>query len=185
MMVVLTEERSSAEMIKRVIPKILPDMLPQLDLRVVEHRGIGDLKTKLPSLLRGWPGDARFVVVCDRDRRDCREVKREILEIAQPYNRPVLVRIACEELEAWYFGDLNAVSEAYNVGLGHVARRRGYRDPDMIVDPKSKLRKLVPDLRQIEGGQLIGDRMVPGQNTSHSFNVLADGLRRVWEDMNG
>lgn len=60
-----------------------------------------------------------------------------------------------------------------------------YRDPDEIVDPKSKLHKLVPDLRQIEGGQLIGDRMVPEQNTSRSFNVLADGLRRVWEDMNG
>lgn len=54
-----------------------------------------------------------------------------------------------------------------------------YRDPDEIVDPKSKLHKLAPDLRQIEGGQLIGDRMVPEQNTSRSFNVLADGLRRV------
>ena len=68
MIVVLTEEPSSAEMLKRVIPKILPDMLPQLDLQIVEHRGIGDLKAKLPSLLRGWPGDARFIVVCDRDR---------------------------------------------------------------------------------------------------------------------
>ena len=56
MIVVLTEEPSSAEMLKRVIPKILPDMLPQLDLQIVEHRGIGDLKAKLPSLLRGWPG---------------------------------------------------------------------------------------------------------------------------------
>ena len=73
MIVVLTEEPSSAEMLKRVIPKILPDMLPQLDLQIVEHRGIGDLKAKLPSLLRGWPGDARFIVVCDRDRRDCVE----------------------------------------------------------------------------------------------------------------
>ena len=183
MIVVLTEEPSSAEMLKRVIPKILPDMLPQLDLQIVEHRGIGDLKAKLPSLLRGWPGDARFIVVCDRDRRDCVEVKREILEIANPYNRPVLVRIACEELESWYFGDLNAVSEAYGVNLDQVAKKRGYRDPDKIVDPKSKLRKLVPDLMQVEGGRLIGDSMVPERNTSHSFTVFADGLRRVWRDM--
>lgn len=83
------------------------------------------MKAKLPSLLRGWPGDAGFVVVCDRDRRDCKEVKGEILEIVQPYNRPVLVRIACGELEAWYFGDLNAVSEAYDVDLGRIAKRRG------------------------------------------------------------
>lgn len=84
MIVVLTEEPSSAEMLKRVIPKILPDMLPQLDLQIVEHRGIGDLKAKLPSLLRGWPGDARFIVVCDRDRRDCVEVKGRYLRSPNP-----------------------------------------------------------------------------------------------------
>lgn len=60
-----------------------------------------------------------------------------------------------------------------------IAKRRGYRDPDETGDPRSKLHKLVPDLRQIEGGWLIGDRMIPEQSTSHSFNVLADDLRRV------
>ena len=44
----------------------------------------------------------------------------------------VVTRIAIEELEAWYFGDWEAVREAYPGVSPSVPQQAPYRDPDAI-----------------------------------------------------
>ena len=54
------------------------------------------------------------MILHDQDTMNCIELKQNILKLCSESKRPVLVRIACQELEAWYFGDLEAVAKAYN-----------------------------------------------------------------------
>lgn len=44
----------------------------------------------------------------------------------------VINRLAIEELEAWYFGDWEAVQTAYPKVSSAVPRKSSYRDPDQI-----------------------------------------------------
>jgi len=44
----------------------------------------------------------------------------------------VVNRIAIEELEAWYFGDVEAICDAYPGVPRTLAQRNGMREPDEI-----------------------------------------------------
>jgi hypothetical protein len=55
-----------------------------------------------------------------------------------PGRTDVLIRIARYELEAWYFGDLDAVQEVYpRFKALQYAGKAKYRDPGTIVDPSN------------------------------------------------
>ena len=82
-------------------------------------------------------------------------------------------------MEAWYFGDLEAVSKAYGKDLTKYANKKKYRDPDAIVSPKQELRKLLPEHEQIAGARKIAPYMDPDRNTSTSFKTLVEGLKRL------
>ena len=72
---------------------------------------------------RWLPDDWRIFVLVDRDSDDCEALKNELDDAAQaaglrtatsrdaPWQ--VANRIVIEELEAWYFGDWQAVQRAY------------------------------------------------------------------------
>ena len=83
------------------------------------------------------------MVVVDRDRDDCQELKQSLEEAASrsgPRTRTqagdsswqVVNRIAIEELEAWYFGDWEAVCIADPRASKNIPKKAGYRDPDAI-----------------------------------------------------
>jgi len=120
---------------KVLLDLLLPRLVPSLQFLCLPHAGKSDLEKSLVTKLRGWrePG-VRFVVVRDNDGGDCLTLKEKLAELCRSAGRPdTLVRIACQELEAWYFGDLAAVGEAFGrpgvVGLAGKAR---YRDPDIV-----------------------------------------------------
>lgn len=96
--------------------------------------------------------------------------------------RTALIRIACHELEAWYFGDLEAVSAAYGKDLSGLKRKSMYRIPDKIENPKQELRKYIPEHQQILGAKLIGEQMEVERNTSVSFQMLVSGLKRLCDE---
>ena len=87
------------------------------------------------------------------------------MNLCEEYDREVLVRIACLELEAWYWGDLMAVEQAYGKDLSKVGRKRSYRIPDDIVSPKRELQKLLPEHQQIEGAKRIAHYIDIDRNT--------------------
>ena len=112
-LVFLLEEESMKALLDELLPEILPD---GVDFQTVKHKGKQDLRRSIPKKLRGWnePGDIRFVILHDQDNVDCIELKKSLLELCSDSRFPVLVRIACQELEAWYFGDTHALAAAYN-----------------------------------------------------------------------
>lgn len=130
--------------LRALLPRVLP---AGRTFEVHAFQGKDDLLGKLEARLRGYaqwlPDDWRIVVVVDRDDDDCLILTQRLEDMAAaPGLRtrrrdgagrwPVVNRIAIEELEAWYFGDWDAVCEAFPRVPQTVTNRRQYRDPDAI-----------------------------------------------------
>ena len=177
-LVFMLEEASMKYLLDELLPRILPE---HVEFQTIKHNGKSDLRRSLPKKLRGWnDSDIRFVVVHDQDNKaDCTVLKKELVDLCSASNRHVLVRIACQELEAWYFGDIPALSKAY--GKGRVlafANKRKLRIADKIVNPKKTLCNFIPEHQQIDGAKRIGRLMDIDNNTSTSFNAFVRGVRR-------
>ena len=180
---------------------LLPGILGRTSFRIHAHQGKGDLLRKLPERLRAYarwkPAGWRIVVIVDRDDEDCRSLKDRLERIAAAAGHvtrsraaggahTVVNRIAIEELEAWYFGDWDAVRAAYPRVSAAIPGRAGYRRPDAIKSTweafESVLRRagyFRGGLRKIEAARAIAAHMDPARNTSHSFQVFRAALREV------
>ncbi|EXG78789.1 hypothetical protein Cloev_0924 [Cloacibacillus evryensis DSM 19522] len=173
----MLEEESMKQTLDIILPQILSE---DTSFITIPHQGCGDLRISVENKLKSWRGDdMRFVIVHDKDNKDCRLLKQELAKICKPYNRKVLIRIACQELEAWYFGDLKAVSAAYGKNLSPLANKNKYRYPDNIRNPKELLRRLIPEHQQISGAKRIACHMDLSANSSASFNTFINGVRRL------
>jgi len=130
--------------LRGLLPRVLPGNRT-FDLHAFQ--GKSDLLGKLGARLRGYarwlPDNWSIIVVVDRDGDDCVQLKQHLERIARqsgvrtrsvsggsPWQ--LANRIAIEELEAWYFGDWQAVREVYPKASPTVRNQHGYRDPDGI-----------------------------------------------------
>jgi hypothetical protein len=176
-LVFMLEEPSMKAFLDILLPRFLPK---EVSFQTIPHTGKSDLIKSIPHKLRAWQDkDAKFIIVHDQDSANCFDLKQKIQEICNNARPSVLVRIACKELEAWYFGDLYAVSRAYSKDLLPIARKRKYRMPDMIENPKAELRKFLPEHQQINGARLIAPLIDIEHNSSHSFQTFISGVRRI------
>lgn len=175
-LVFLLEEQSMKYFLDGLLPQILPE---EIQFITIPHEGKSDLQKSLTSKLQGWnEPDVKFVVVQDQDSNDCKELKEKLLELCKKSKKEVLVRIACHELEAWYFGDMNVLSKAYGVDLSAAKRKRKYQVPDAIMNPKAELKRLLPEHQQISGARKIAPIIEIENNSSVSFQVFLNGVKR-------
>ena len=176
--VFLLEERSMATLLEGLLPRIFPDGIFQF----IPHEGKQDLEKSIPRKLRAWlePG-VRFVIVRDNDRQDCIAVKERLITLCKQGGREdALVRVVCQELEAWYLGDLYALAEAYeNESINSFARRSGFREPDSIQYPYDRIREVLPEFQKMDGARRMGRTMSKERNTSPSFQVFLAGIERL------
>ena len=94
-----------SETIKVLLPKL---GLSQKDVTLITHDGVSELERSLPKKLKAWRDPAaRFLVLRDNDGGDCVARKRKLADIATGAGRGdrTVVRIVCQELEAWFLGD--------------------------------------------------------------------------------
>lgn len=176
--VFLLEEPSTKYLLDVLLPQILPE---SVEFQTIPHRGKRDLERSIPRKLRGWnePGDVRFVVVHDQDTQDCIKLKQHLLTLCEGTGKKVLVRIACQEMESWYLGDVRALAAAYNKPkLSQISAQKKYRIPDDIPSPKEELYKLLPEHQQIEGAKRVAPYMDIENNSSVSFKQFVSGVRR-------
>lgn len=175
--VFLLEEYS----MKVLLDGLLPRLFPGLPFLCVPHEGKQDLEKSIPRKLRAWhePG-VRFCVIRDNDGADCRTLKQRLVELCRESGRAdTLVRIACQELEAWYFGSPEALAETFHdVSLRGIAAKKRFRDPDAIVQPAAALGELVPEFQKVSGARSLA-RVLPRENGSRSFQVLMSGIARL------
>lgn len=166
-------------LLDELLPRILP---PDVTFQTIPHHGKRDLERSIPRKLRGWkePGDIRFVILHDQDTKDCVSLKQELLQLCAVTDRPCLVRIACQEMEAWYFGDIDALCAAYDrPKLREVIGKKKFRVPDAIPDPKEELYRLIPEHQQISGAKRVAPHIDIERNTSASVQQFVRGVRRL------
>ncbi|KYC41793.1 hypothetical protein WA1_17355 [Scytonema hofmannii PCC 7110] len=196
----LVEELSMKEALQNLVPKILGET-NSFDIH--PYQGKFDLLSKLPKRLKGYkawlPDDYRIVVLVDEDREDCKALKEKLEGIAidvgfstkksvgigQQFQ--VLNRIAIEELEAWFFGDIDALINAYPGVSSNIENQAKYRDPDAITGGTwEALEKVLQRAGYHKGGlekrraaREISLHMNPSNNRSKSFQIFYDGLLKI------
>jgi hypothetical protein len=179
--VFLLEEYS----MKVLLDGLIPRLFPGLPFLCVPHEGKQDLEKSIPRKLRAWrePG-VRFVVVRDNDSNDCRKLKRRLVELCRQGGRgDALVRIACQELEAWYFGAPGALAEVFGrEDLRDIASRARFRDPDAIELPSMALAELVEEFQKVSGARRLA-QVLTRENLSRSFQVLIAGIEGLTPEM--
>lgn len=145
---------------KTLLDALLPRIFPGLPFLCVPHEGKQDLDRSIPRKLKAWrePG-VRFIVVRDNDGQDCVALKRRLVTLCRDAGREdTLVRIACQELEAWYLGEPRALAAASgDDGLRTIDTKARFRDPDSVLRPSVELRTLVPEYQVVPAGRLRND----------------------------
>ncbi len=89
-------------------------------------------------------------------------------------------RVVVEEVEAWYFGDWNAVRRAYPKIDPKWPGKAGYRDPDAIAGGTWEAFERIAKgagyfkggLRKVEAAKAIASHLTPLANTSRSFQTF-------------
>ena len=96
----------------------------------------------------------------------------------------VLNRIAIEELEAWFWGDFEAMRQAYPRLPATLSSRRPFRDSDAIAGGTAEAMERVlqragyykSGLAKTQAARDIARYMQPERNLSKSFQVFREGL---------
>lgn len=185
---------------EKALLALLPRILREVPFEIYTHTGKQDLLKKLPNRLASYsswlPASWRLVVICDRDDDDCEQLKAQLEGIASAAGLPtrtnpfrgsykVVNRIAIEELEAWYFGDWDAVVAAYPRAPSTTPKKAPYRYPDAITGGTWEAFERVMQkggyfnsgLLKQEAATLICEQMIPERNTSPSFKAFYNVLR--------
>ena len=196
----LVEELSTKEALDNLLPKILAS---SVTFDIHPYRGKADLLSKLPNRLKGYkawlPSNYRIVILIDEDRENCIALKSKLESIVceagfitksavgidEPFQ--VLNRLAIEELEAWFFGDVQALVTAYPGVSPHLATQAKYREADAITGGTwEALEKVLQragyhqgGLEKVKAAREISLHMNPPDNRSKSFQVFYDGLLKM------
>jgi hypothetical protein len=191
------EEPSAEAALGNLLPRILPE---EVIFEIRNFQSKDTLLKELPKRLRGYkswfPSDLRIVVLIDEDREDCKQLKARLEKAAQhaglktksqSHNFQILNRIVVEELEAWFFGDVEALVTAYPKVPSNLANKEKFRDPDAITGGTwEALERLLQKagyysggLPKIEVARKVSEFMEPSRNRSKSFQVFKEGLEAV------
>lgn len=182
-LVLMLEEYS----MKVLLDALLRRLHPNLPFLCVPHEGKQDLEQSLSRKLRAWrePG-VQFLVVRDNDGSDCAALKRRLLALCSAAGRSdTVIRIACEELEAWYLGDPEALADAYGRGVIRELGKARFRDPDSVQQPAAALLDLAPSFQKVSGARLLAPRLSPARNRSRSFQTFLSSVRRIATSLAG
>ncbi len=197
-LIVFVEEYS----MEAALEVILPRMLGDIDFQIIRFQCKADLLKHLPERLKGYswiPDNWSILVLIDRDDSDCKALKQQLEQHAinsgfvtktsagSGQRFKVTNRIVIEELEAWYFGDWQAVKAAYPKVPATIPKKAPFRDPDAIIGGTWEAFENVlkragyfsTGLRKIECAREIAQYMNIQQNTSGSFNMFRKAVQAI------
>lgn len=194
---VLVEGPSERALIESWAPRAFPGHT----FRAHPHEGKGSLPRRgkknptgtgvldlLPATLEAYAAtrateDDAIVVLVDADDDDCTELVRQLSAMAgrlAPRPQRLVFRIAIEETEAFYLGDLHALRAAFPDA--DMAKATRYA-PDSVVGTAELFGEIVDDggMNKVSWATEMGPRLTtqPGKSRSPSFRKLHAGIARV------
>lgn len=192
----LLEEPSAEAFFAGFLPKVTPE---GTTWNLISFQGKANLLANLEKRLKGYaswiPADYRIVVLVDEDRQDCRRLKSQLENAAaaaglltktRAGNAPftVLNRIAVEEIEAWFLGDVEALRAAYPGVPANLGQQAKYRNPDAVGGGTwESLERVLQRAGHFRGGlgkidlaRTMAQHLQPSRNRSASFQCFLAGL---------
>lgn len=177
-------------------------LVPGHSIRVHPHQGKGSLPAalatspnprkrgvldQLPAKLRGFaasldPAKDGVLVLVDADNDSCSQLAADISKAATACapRLNVVVRIAVEEMEAFYLGDQRGLKVAFPDA--DLDRARAY-SPDSIVGTWELFGDIIgdPSGSKVLWAEKMGPRITtsPARSRSPSFKALCRGLLRL------
>ena len=136
-------------------------------------------------------------MLADEDRQDCRALKARLEAMAagaglrtrsvDPEGFRVLNRIVVEELEAWFFGDPEALRDAYPGLSPTLEEKAAYRVPDAIGGGTwEALERVLQEAGYYGAGIAkrrvatdVAKHFVPSRNRSRSFQIFWGALAEM------
>lgn len=181
---ILVEELSMKLLLEGLLPQLLPEKF-QLNTNVFirAFEGKQHLKKQLPMRIRAFQNfgiPVRVIVIQDQDSNDCVRLKESLAQIIQNNGSlPYLIRIACRELEAFYFGELHKLELVYpRFNASKYSQRAKFRSPDQIESPSGELSKMISEFQKVKTARALGSLLSPSENASPSFLQLCNGIRK-------
>lgn len=179
----LVEEKSMAELLYILLPKILPSIwIINQNYFVRIFEGKSDLIKSIPtkSKIYAHIRNTALVIIQDQDSADCKQLKTKLTKLVKDNGDcQLMVRIVCKELESWYLGDLIAIQKAYpKFKAENYTNVSKYRNPDSLANASEELKKILPNYQKISGTRKIGPFLNIETNKSESFFQFINGLKR-------
>ena len=193
---ILVEEPSMEAFLNVLLPRLLPaDRKFAIRVFRGKHVLLRELERRLRAYATWLPEDHRIVVMVDRDNDECHELKARLEETAgraglltrsRATERPwqLVNRVVIEELEAWYFGDWQAVRTAYPRVSAVIPNKAAYRISDAIAGGTWEAFERTmkrhgyfrTGLRKMEAARAIANHIDPARNRSHSFGLFVGAI---------
>lgn len=202
---ILIEDSSGKALLEHLMPKIIN--CEGVSYKIREFVGRGHIPKKpspniknktllgsIPSYFEGLSYVDALVIVLDSDNNNCQDLLYRLKELearCQKRPRTVLFRLAIAEMEAWYFGDREALQRAYPDVDQKILD--GYKQ-DSVCDTWERLAEAIGYAKEVKAmkdsialsgpfkhqlAQKLGPLMNVEKNTSPSFCKLRDGIRRI------
>jgi Domain of unknown function (DUF4276) len=201
----LVEEPSAEVALSNLLPRILA---APITFTIHPFGGKKDLLSQLPSRLKGYkrwlPQDWRIVVLIDKNGENCVALKSRLERIARQAGFvtkssaamsrkfQVLTRLAIEELESWFIGDMEALTKAYPKVPLALGKKEKFRNPDEVQGGTwEQLERVLQragyyagGMPKVEVARQVSSHMDPSRNSSHSFKVFRDGILACFHSRN-
>jgi hypothetical protein len=194
------EEPSAEAVLVELVPRILHEHVDKFEYEIFPFQGKLALLRNLPNRLKAYrhfvDNEWRVIVLVDRDDEDCERLKQQLEQISHntglttrsnsPQTFQVINRIIIEELEAWFFGDVEALVAAYPHVDPNLAQQAAYREPDAIRGGTwEQLERILKHyhpggLEKIRAAIEISMHMEPERNRSQSFQTFRSALLELF-----
>ena len=178
-LVFMLEEPSAKDVLEILLPRIIPS---DVTFQCIPHQGKSALRKSIPIKLNSWLApNSYFIILQDQDSHDCVALKNQLRHLcSKSKQHSPLIRIACQELEAWYCGDLGAVHSAFPAFNANKYKGKAkFRNPDAITKPSKALKKIIKGFNKEHAARTVSTYMNIRNNRSTSFNHFVTGVENL------
>jgi hypothetical protein len=148
--------------------------------------GKNQLKKNLTPKMNQWrlPNTQFFVLMDNDNKPNCKDVKLALFKQCEEANRPdTIIRLVCQELEAWYLGDLTTVSNYYNQPIKLPTLKQITQQnikPDSVDKPSELLKQQFLNFKKGDLARYMGKHITLEGNSSVSFGYFVQSLKTVF-----
>ncbi|MDI9348736.1 MAG: DUF4276 family protein [Candidatus Symbiobacter sp.] len=169
---------------KEFLNSFIESNFPCLKFKVFAYQGKQELEKNIVSKLRvlthSYKDNVKFVILRDADGPNCIQIKKNLANLANEAGRSdAIIRIVCQALESWYFGDLKTVDLIHGTKHYNNRKKAKFRDPDEITHTREEFTKICPDYSQVLHAEKYGKQIKIEDNTSKSFKVFVSTLEQL------